>query len=151
MISLILQHMKLFLILMLFISSAITAIGQADEENRNLVFDYSDLKIIQKADSILSDSSKWNKQDDRECADDIANGKYSLFCALYKASIDVTGVYVHRRAAMQVVRFIVEKYDDRGIKDHRLMDWNNSPKTTFAELKKVLKESTDAVKKQLKD
>ena len=120
------------------------------EENRNLVFDSSDLKIIQRADSILSSPSIWNKQDDRECNDDISKGHYSLYCALYKASIEITGVYVHRKAAMQIVRFILEKYENGRVKNHRLMDWNNHPVTTFDEVKKVLKESIQTVKQQLK-
>jgi len=122
---------------------------QENEENRNLVFDSVDLKIIKRADAILSDSLKWNKKDDRECADDIATGNYSLYCALYKASIDITGEYVHRRPAMQIVRFTLEKYDSGRVKNHRLMDWNNHPDTTFKEVKKVLKESIESVMKQL--
>src|SRR5204863_3697857 len=125
--------------------------GQENEENRNLVFDSVDLKIIQRADAILSDSIKWNKRDDRECTDDVATGNYSLYCALYKASIDIVGEYVHRRAAMQLVRFTLEKYDNGRVKNHRLMDWNNHPDTTFKEVKKVLKESLDTVVKQLKE
>jgi hypothetical protein len=125
--------------------------GQENAENRNLVFDSMDLKIIKRADAILSDSLKWSKQDDRECADDIATGNYSLYCALYKASIEIMGEYVHRRAAMQIVRFTLEKYDSGRVKNHRLMDWNNHPDTTFKEVKKVLKESIDAVMKQLKE
>ena len=122
-----------------------------ETEDRNLVFDSLDLKIIQRADSILSDSLKWNKQDERECSDDIAAGTYSLYCALYKASIDIAGEYVHRRAAMQIVRFTLEKYDNGRVKNHRLMDWNNHPDTTFKEMKKVLKESIDTVAKQLNE
>ena len=119
------------------------------EENRNLVFDSSDLKIIQRADSILSSPSIWNKQDDRECNDDISTGHYSLYCALYKASIEITGVYVHRKAAMQIVRFTLEKYENGRVKNHRLMDWNNHPDTTFDEVKKVLRESIQTVKEKL--
>ncbi len=122
----------------------------SNQEDRNLKFDSSDLRIIQRADSILSDSLKWNKQDDRECADDIATGRYSLYCALYKASIDITGEYIHRRAAMQIVRFTLEKYDDGRVKNHRLMDWNNHPATTFSEVKRVLRESLDTVIQELK-
>lgn len=125
--------------------------GQEIEENRNLAFDSVDLKIIQRADAILSDSLKWNKQDDRECTDDIASGNYSLYCALYKASIDIAGEYVHRKAAIQIVRFTLEKYDNGRVKNHRLMDWNNHPTTTFKEVKKVLGESIDTVMKQLKE
>src|SRR5579864_5301738 len=109
--------MKVVLMLILSLSYTFPVIGQTNKENRDLVFDQSDLKIIQKADSILSDSTKWNKQDDRQCTDDIATGKYSLFCALYKASIDVTGKYIHRRAAMQAVRFAVERHDNKRISE----------------------------------
>jgi hypothetical protein len=61
------------------------------------------------------------------------------------------GEYVHRRAAMQIVRFTLEKYDSGRVKNHRLMDWNNHPDTTFKEVKKALKESIYAVIKQLRE
>ena len=88
-------------------------------------------------------------EDDRECRDDISAGYYSLYCALYKASIEIAGEYVHRRAALQVVRFTLEKHDNGRVKNHRLMDWNNHPDTSFAELKKVLQEVLQIVQKQL--
>ena len=127
------------------------AISQANEENRELVFGATDLRIIQRADSILSDPSRWNKQDDRQCEDDISSGNYSLFCALYQASVEETGEYIHRRPAMQIVRFTLEKYENGRVVNHRLMDWNNHPDTQFEELKKVLKESMDEVKGQLEE
>ena len=139
------------LIILVFVSAS--AYGQSTTdtiENRSLIFDSTDLKIIQRADSILSDIGKWNKQDDRKCEDDIANNRYSFFCALYKASLDITGEYVHRRPAMQIVRFTLEKYENGRVKNHRLMDWNNHPDTKFEEVKKVLKESIDTVKQKLK-
>ena len=139
------------IILLFALVSCHLSFGQVPEENRNLVFDSVDLRIIQRADSILSDSLKWNKHDDRECTDDIGTGNYSLYCALYKASIDIAGEYVHRRAAMQIVRFTLEKYDNGRVTNHRLMDWNNHPETTFKEVKKVLKESIDTVVKQLRE
>ena len=119
-------------------------------ENRNLVFDSTDLRIIQRADSILSSPLIWNKQDDRECSDDISAGKYSLYCALYKASIDITGEYMHRRPAMQIVRFTLEKYENGRVKEHRLMDWNNHPDTKFEDVKRVLRESIETVEQKLK-
>ena len=141
--------MKRLFFLFSFFTSQL-AYGQINEENRNLTFDSLDLKIVQRADSILSDSLKWNKQDDRECSDDIANGKYSFYCALYKASIDIAGEYVHRRSAMQIVRFTLERYESGRVKNHRLMDWNNHPDTRFNEVKKVLKESINTIMDQLK-
>jgi hypothetical protein len=125
---------------------SLQSFGQSSAENRILEFDSLDLEILQKADSILSDKKKWNKLDDRECDDDIANEKYSLFCSLYKASIDITGEYKHRRSSMQLVRFTLEKYENGRVINHRLMDWNNHPDTTFEEIKKVLKESINEIK-----
>jgi len=118
-------------------------------ENKVLVFDSTDLRIIQKADSILSDETKWNKDDDRYCFDDIHKGKYSLFCALHKASVDITGEYEHRRPVMQQVRFIIDKSGKDRVINHRLMDWNNHPETSFREVKQVLKEATDSIEVQL--
>ncbi len=120
------------------------------ETIESLKFDSLDLRIIERADSILKDASIWNKQDDRKCDDDISSGKYSLYCALYKGQMDLTGQYVHRRAAMEVVRLILEKYGDDRVKEHRLMDWNNHPDTTFKEVKKLLKEAMEEVRKRLK-
>ena len=45
-----------------------------------------DLQILQRAKEILSDESKWNSDDDRVCNDD--DTKWSLFCALKKATIE---------------------------------------------------------------
>ena len=41
-----------------------------------------DLRIMDRAIGILKDEASWNRNDDRECADDTANRKWSLFCAL---------------------------------------------------------------------
>lgn len=145
------MNRTLFILILASISQSVHAQDTSKTENRSLIFDSTDLKIIQRADAILTDSTKWNKKDDRECEDDISTAHYSLYCALYKASIEIAGEYVHRRAAMQIVRFTLEKYDNGRVKDHRLMDWNNHPNTSFAELKKVLHESLQIVQKQLSD
>lgn len=142
--------MKVIIVFLLIVYTSQLTYGQGNKENRDLIFDSTDLKIIQRADDLLSDQSKWSKDDDRECEDDMAEGKYSLFCALFKASIDVTGEYVHRRPAMQIVRFTLENYGIDRAEHHRLMDWNNHPETTFREVKQVLKESIKEVKRQLK-
>ena len=104
--------MRALIFILITLLTLYTRAQDTAKENRNLVFDSADLRIIQRADSILSSPLIWNKQDDRECSDDISAGKYSLYCALYKASIDITGVYIHRRAAMQIVRFMLEKYEN---------------------------------------
>ena len=60
------------------------------QENRDLVFDSTDLRIIERADQILADSAAWHKTDDRACEDEIARDTCSLFCPLYKASVDLS-------------------------------------------------------------
>lgn len=140
------RHLLVFLILLC--SQLVSA--QISKDADTLVFVQDDLKILQRADELLTDSSKWNRKDDRVCDDDIAAGKYSLFCALYKASVDITGKYIHRRAAMQIARFVLEQYENGRVKEHRLMDWNNHPSTTFEEVKKILRESIEAIQKKLK-
>ncbi|HHE65328.1 MAG TPA: hypothetical protein ENL09_04825, partial [Bacteroidetes bacterium] len=98
------------------------------KDNKELVFDMADLKIIQAANLLLSDSSKWNNEDDRRCQTDIAKEKYSLSCALLKASIDVTGEYVHRRSAIQLVRNETKEIgSNRDVFTHQLKEWNNHP------------------------
>jgi hypothetical protein len=119
------------------------------ETDNDLNFYLSDLVIVQRADSLLSDTARWNRNDDRNCGDDIAAGKYSLFCALYKASLDFAGEYLHRRTVMQEVRFIIGKYYRSRFNRHRLMDFNNNPKTTIEDVRDVLAKSEKTIREQL--
>ena len=64
----------------------------AELERRDQPVTNDDLRILLKAEELLKDESVWNRKDDRECDDDEATGKRSLFCALQKACIDVLGV-----------------------------------------------------------
>lgn len=114
-----------------------------------LILDALDLKIIQKADSLLSDRTKWNKNGDWECSDDIANDTYSLFCALHAAEKSIIDEPDNNRHAFQIVSYTLKKYENRRVINNQYIDWNNHPDTTFEELKKVLAESMDEVKKQL--
>ena len=109
-----------------------------------------DLRILEKAQDLLKDESTWNRQDDRECKDDEASGKRSLFCALQKACIDVLGRYDHRRVALQEVRFAVEDATRGRQFDHRLRDFNNLLETRLVDIKKVLRVATERVKARLK-
>lgn len=118
-------------------------------ENKNLVFDKEDLKVIQRANAILSDASKWHQQDDRVCKDDNENGKYSLYCALYQAFLDTNSAFDHRKASMQLIRFVIDSYNQNRVTEHRLRDWNNHPDTTFEEVKKLLTQSEEIIKMKL--
>ena len=104
-----------------------------------------DLQILQRAKEILSDESKWNSDDDRVCND--VDTKWSLFCALKKATIDALGEYDHRRVALMEVRWIIHKLMEGEDFKHRLMDFNNTRK--FNDIVKVLDESIQQVQAKL--
>jgi len=118
-------------------------------ERRDLPVTKDDLRILLRAEELLKDESAWNRKDDRECDDDEATGKRSLFCALQKACIDVLGAYDHRRAALQEVRFAVEDATRGQDFEHRLRDFNNLPTTKLSDVKKVLHIAMDRVKSRL--
>jgi len=97
-----------------------------------------DLEIVKLTKKILSEEKYWNRVDDRQCVDDIANKSYSLYCALRIASLQVEEKYNHRNASLQSLRHIIqEKYPNRKWK-HRLMDFNNMEETTYHVIMKTL-------------
>jgi hypothetical protein len=120
-----------------------------DLERRDQPVTNDDLRILQRAADLLKDESVWNRSDDRECEDDEATGKRSLFCALQKACVDVLGAYDHRRVALQEVRFAVEDATRGRDFEHRLRDFNNLSTTTLSDVKRVLQVATDRVKSRL--
>jgi hypothetical protein len=116
-------------------------------ESRSQPVTGEDLRILQRADQILSSPAVWNRKDTRTCKP--ADRTWSLFCALEKASLDVLGAYRHREVALQEVRFAIEDAT-RGIQfEHRLMDYNNLPSTRFDDIKRVVKVATDRVNARL--
>jgi hypothetical protein len=123
----------------------------AELERRDQPVTNDDLRILRRAAALLKDESVWNRQDDRECVDDEAAGKRSLFCALQKACIEVLGSYDHRRGALQEVRLAVEDATRGQRFEHRLRDFNNLSTTQLADLKKVLRVATERVESRLKN
>src|SRR5262245_65357396 len=101
-----------WLVLVLAVVVGVIIIGgirqQLRVESREQPVTEADLRILQRADALLTDPASWNRHDDRVCSDDEATGKRSLFCALQKADTEVLGTYEHRNVALQEVRFAVE-------------------------------------------
>ena len=118
-------------------------------ERRDNSVSEEDVEILAGATRLLVDESGWNRSDDRNCDDDEATGKRSLFCALQKASIEVLGEYNHRRVALQEVRFAIEDVTDGREFAHRLMGFNNLPETTLVDIHDVLRISTERVEARL--
>ncbi len=100
-----------------------------------------DLKILKRANEILSTEASWNNADDRKCEDDNKNKKWSLYCALYKASFDMIGDFNHRNSALGMVRTTIEELTPGKVYAHRLMDFNNQ--NTFKDIQQVLKRSIE--------
>jgi hypothetical protein len=123
--------------------------GAPDPAERGLRPDRHDLAIIDRADALLASPQQWHQQDDRECDDDVATGRYSLFCALHVACVAELGRYEHRRMALQEVRFAVEDATRGRALRHRLMDFNNLPETRFADVKAVLAAARARVREKL--
>lgn len=106
-----------------------------------------DVAILKRANELLKDESSWNKTDDRACDDDNQNKKWSLYCALYKASLEVMGDFNHRNSAMETVRTTIEKITPDKEYRHRLMDFNNQ--NSFREIKQLLNKAIEKLEKIL--
>ena len=116
------------------LSQATTAQSTDDSQSQPPV-SKSDVQIVQKARQILNSPEKWNRSDNRLCPE--TETTFSLYCALEEATYEVTQDFAHRGAAMQEARFVID--DDLASNNHyhhRLMDYNNDPSTTFADVQR---------------
>jgi hypothetical protein len=110
---------------------------ESDDPDARPPVTQADVQIVQRAQKILDSPAKWNRSDTRNCPAEAKT--FSLYCALEKATIEVTGNFQHRGAAMQESRFVIDEMAPNRNYHHRLMDYNNDPTTTFADLQKVLR------------
>lgn len=97
-----------------------------------------DRRIIERAAMILSSPAVWNRADNRRCLATATT--WSIYCAVIRASIDVTGAWHHRRPAMEVVREAVEARVAGRKYHHRLMDYNNDPTTRIEDVRSLFAE-----------
>jgi hypothetical protein len=95
-----------------------------------------DLDVLRKADDILADESKWNRKCERRYVKE--DKTWSLYTALHKASVEVTGKFDHRLPALEEVRKTVEGVTANKKYQHRLRDYNNDSDTKFSDIKNVI-------------
>jgi hypothetical protein len=130
------QRARVFVLLLLFAVAMQGVAAQSEDNSRSRPpVSKSDIEIVERARQILSSPEKWNRADNRICPD--SETEFSLYCALEKATQDVTADFAHRGAAMQEARFVID--DDlapRNKYKHRLMNYNNDPKTTFVDVQR---------------
>jgi hypothetical protein len=108
----------------------------------------SDIAIIARAIELLPNESSWNKNDNRQCP--TGQPKLSLFCALQKATTDISGGIHYRQPALQAVREVLNTVDSSRINTHRIMDYNNHPATTIAEIHDLLRRAQAKLEKDIR-
>jgi hypothetical protein len=60
--------------------------------------------------------------------------RLSIYCAVWRATTEVTGGANHRRPALEVVREVVEARSAGRYYNHRLMDYDNDPTTRIEDV-----------------
>ena len=121
--------------------------GVPEYEQRDIRVSERDIEILVKVKELLSSESNWSKDIGRVCGEEEI---YSIYCALEKASKEVLGEYVHRQAALQEVRFVIDDYFKDRWKVHRLADFNAHPETTFEDIDYVLTKAIEKVRGKLR-
>ncbi len=101
------------------------------------------LAILQLADEMLEDPTKWHQEDERICLDDEKNQRWSLYCALYQAAIQIEGRYKHRGVVMRTVRKVIKQATPKQRFKHPIRDYNNLKSTTFKDLKLLLQQAIE--------
>lgn len=125
-----------------------TAGGAGDDPEARPPVSKADVRIVQRAREILKSPLVWNRADTRVCPADAKT--FSLYCALEKATNEVSGKFEHRGAAMQEARFVIDEIaPNRKNYEHRLMDYNNDPTTTFADAQKFFRLLEKRISKRL--
>jgi len=98
-----------------------------------------DQKIVERAAALLSSTATWNRADNRVCPNTAST--WSIYCAMWHATIEVTGAADHRRPALEVVREVVEARSAGRGYSHRLMDYNNDPRTRIEDVQSLFREA----------
>lgn len=134
-----------------FVLSAETPATQAsaaDDPDARPPVTQGDLQIVKRARELLDSPAKWNRADNRKCPDGAKT--VSLYCALQGATIEVGKKFEHRGAALQEMRFVIDEIAATRKYDHRLMDYNNDPTTSFADVQEVLRITESLISLRLK-
>jgi hypothetical protein len=109
--------------------------------------DERDIAIVARARELLSDGRSWNRRDDRVCDNSGYPYRWSLFCALHQASIEIGSQYEHLRPVMKSVRqAITDRHPNRKFA-HTLRDFNNNA-AEFRAISSILDEANALLIKQ---
>ncbi|HJZ82758.1 MAG TPA: hypothetical protein VKD91_20505 [Pyrinomonadaceae bacterium] len=108
----------------------------------------ADIAIAKRARQILDSPAKWNRQDTQDCPADAKT--FGLYCALAKATTEITGASDDQGAAFREARrVIVETAPNARNYQARLIDFNHDPTVTLADVQKLLRLVEERLTKQL--
>ena len=103
-----------------------------------------DREILEHAATVIASEAVWNRADDRKCPANATT--WSIYCAVERAMIEVSGGFNHRRPAGQLVRRIVDDRSANRNYSHRMMDYNNDPRTAMADVRSLFAEAIASIK-----
>jgi hypothetical protein len=103
-----------------------------------------DREILVQAAKIISTDAVWNRADNRKCPATATT--WSIYCAVEKAQVDVTGGFHHRRPAGELLRQVVDDRTKSRNYNHRMMDYNNDASTTLADVRSLFAEAIARIK-----
>jgi hypothetical protein len=110
----------------------------------------ADIEIIKRARRFLDTPAKQNHSGSQNCPADATT--LNLYCALVKAATEVTGTFDEQLPAIkEAKRAIVETAPNAKSYKARLIDFNNDPTVTFADVQKLLQLVEDRLTKQLSE
>jgi hypothetical protein len=97
----------------------------------------TDIEIVKRARQILDSPTKWSRQETFNCMTDAKT--FGLYCALAKATREITGAFDSNGAALREARRVIDETAPN-YKSYKakLVDFNNDPTTTFANIQNLL-------------
>ena len=108
-----------------------------------------DLQILDRALNLLNNGNAWNRSDNRICDNGSYPYKWSLFCALHQASIEVDSTYRHLRPAVQSARQAINEITAGKKYAHLLQDYNNEAQN-FRAIATVLNRAKEIIAERIK-
>ena len=108
-----------------------------------------DIQILDRALNLLNNGTNWNRADNRVCDNSSYPYRWSLFCALHQASIDITSEYRHLRPANQATRQAINEITSGKKYAHTLQDYNNEA-DGFNSIKKMFERAKEIINEKMK-
>jgi len=107
----------------------------------------ADIEIARRARQLVDSPAKWDRNPKQECPP--AAKTFSLYCALATAATEINGAYNGGEAAVREARRLVGESPNAANYKARLVDFNNDPATTWADVQKLLQGVEERLTKQL--